>query len=402
MRAPMTAPGTAATAMYSRSSARRWLRFAGLLAGSVGRARRVHGRPPRDQGGHDEAQEDRDGDPQGLETHVQVPDRDDRVEGELDDGAGRDEGQHDGRVYRAAGAGRRGRGRAAVRRAPCPAARPRSVTAQRLERPAGACRPGRPATHAPGVMEWTRPRHGTAARLEASLAHDDTNPRHDRQRPPGRGRRAPRARGRGLHRRRGAGYHALRGTARRPTVRPAGGRPAVTPVPDITPKPGVSRVPGLPGSPDPGDGEGVPPAVIAGGRGRRGGPGRRGCGRGHGGVRRVRDLAQRCAGLPEARARCTRRPSRPATGSWWRPAARATTTASTPAGRRPLVREPARPGLIARVRSRPESRGPRRSAGGSRRRCCRPGPAAAQWWPWSWPELADDVRLALRRCGRRA
>lgn len=38
--------------------------------------------------------------------------------------------------------------------------------------------------------------------------------------------------------------------------------PGVTPTPDITPKPGVSRVPGLPGSQDPGYGQGVPPAVI--------------------------------------------------------------------------------------------------------------------------------------------
>jgi hypothetical protein len=38
--------------------------------------------------------------------------------------------------------------------------------------------------------------------------------------------------------------------------------PGTNAVPDITPKPGVSRVPGLPGSPDPGEGEGVPPDVI--------------------------------------------------------------------------------------------------------------------------------------------
>ena len=46
------------------------------------------------------------------------------------------------------------------------------------------------------------------------------------------------------------------------TAAPAAPSTDVTPAPDITQKPGVSRVPVLPGSPDPGDGEGVPPDVV--------------------------------------------------------------------------------------------------------------------------------------------
>jgi len=67
-----------------------------VVGGGVGRSRRVHGRAPPEEGGHDEPDEDRERHPQGLEAHAQIPDRDDRVEGELDDNAGRDEGQHDG------------------------------------------------------------------------------------------------------------------------------------------------------------------------------------------------------------------------------------------------------------------------------------------------------------------
>ncbi len=277
MRAPMTAPGTAAMAMYSRSSARRWLTSSGSSPEASGGRVAVDGRAPCDQRSHDEADEDRECHPQRLEAHAQAPDRDDRVEGEHDDGAGR----------------RRGAARRPESIVPGPWARPEPRAATRSQRP---CRGDMTVDGQRDGM--IRPRHGTAERLEASRTHDDTHPFPNRHRHPRGG--DPGARCRCLH---GGGAAPAspspsatghRGIRHGPTVPSTG----VTPVPDITPKPGVSRVPGLPGSPVPRRGRAA--GGGPGGRGRRGDPGRRGCLRRDGRVGRVRDLAQWRPRLPEA------------------------------------------------------------------------------------------------------